>query len=221
MVRALTIFLALVLAAPAVAAQGDVPQAIQGRWVDEGIPCDALGAPVVISATTLVYADGRIDDVVFSPSDGSDGVIRHRAEGEVSNYEYVETGDRLIYHPEGFGMGAAFAMVRCPEPSTTENRCGWVANLAPGEWWLVDRDRTWILSARGDDSPAVVAVMDRVPDFDAAQFTSTGDHYGYGCACMSVVTDTAQDRIIAITSSRRLPLATCEADTALPALADW
>lgn len=213
--------LALLLATPAYAASDDVPESIQGKWVGEGAACDTLGAPMVISATTLVYANGMIDDVFFSPEDGSDGTIHFREEGEVSNYEYVAEEDVLVYHPEGFGMGSALPMFRCPEPADFERRCGWLANPTPGNWWLIDADGTWTLSSQGDDNATTTAVMDRVPAFDADEFVSTGRYYGHGCACLTVATDPDEDRVLAIGTSRRLPLATCEADPSLPAPADW
>lgn len=217
--RFLAVFL-LLLTAPTYAADDDVPEAIQGIWVAQDEACDAVGAAMVISATTLVYADGTIDDVSFSSGDGADGIIR--IPDESSSYLYVKERDMLIFHPEGFGEGSAFPMVRCAEPAgELERRCGWLANLTPGNWWLVDADRTWTLSEQGDDNAQTTAVMDRVPDFDAEQFVSTGSYYGYGCACMSVATDSATDRISAIVSSKRLPLATCETDPSLPALSDW
>lgn len=220
--RLLAVFLLLALSMPAYAASDDVPEAIQGKWVGKNLSCNAIGAPMVISATTLVYADGRIDDVFFSPEDGADGTIHFLQEGEVTNYEYVADSDMLIFHPEGFGMGTALPMVRCPEPAGPfERRCGWLAHPAPGNWWLIDRDRTWTLSAQGDDNPVVTAVMDRVPGFDTDEFISTGRYYGHGCACMTVVTDPAEGRVLAIGTSKRLPLATCQADKALPALDDW
>ena len=213
--------LLLALCLPAYAASDDVPEAIQGKWVSEGEACDASGAPLVISATTLVYADGRIDDVFFSPEDGVDGAIHFRTEGEVSNYEYVAEEDVLVYHPEGFGMGSAFPMLRCPEPAGFERRCGWLANPTPGNWWLIDADRTWTLSSQGDDNATTTAVMDRVPGFDADEFVSTGNYYGHGCACLTVATDPDEDRVLAIGTSKRLPLSTCEADPSLPVPADW
>ncbi len=219
--RFLAVFLLLALSMPAYAASDDIPESIQGKWVGGDETCEAVGVPMVISATTLVYANGMIDDVFFSPEDGSDGTIHFRAEGEVSNYEYVAARDMLVYHPEGFGMGSARPMVRCAEPADFERRCGWLANPTPGNWWLVDADRTWTLSARGDDNPAVTAVMDRVPGFDTDEFVSTGSYYGYGCACLTVTTDPNQGRVLAIGTSKRLPLATCEADPALPSPADW
>ena len=169
------VFMLLALSMPAYAASDDVPEAIQGKWVGEGEACDALGAPLVISATTLIYADGRIDDVFFSPDDGADGTIHFRTEGEVSNYEYVAEEDVLVFHPEGFGMGSALPMFRCPEPADFERRCGWLANPTPGNWWLIDADRTWTLSSQGDDNATTTAVMDRVPAFDADEQAARRD----------------------------------------------
>ena len=207
--RRLAVLLLLVSTLPAFAADGDVPEAIQGRWVGEGEACKAA---TVVSATTLVYADGRIDDVVYS---GEEGVFRIREEAVA--YEYVEADDRLLFRPEGFGMGSAFPLTRCPEPVVaTERRCGWLANLSPGNWSLVDADAVWTLSAAGEEGPEILAVMDMVPAFDPAEFVSTGTYTGYGCACMSVTTNGA--RISAIASTKREPLATCKADPSLPAI---
>lgn len=49
-------------------------------------------------------------------------------------------------------MGSAFPMMRCPELVATERRCGWLANLTPGDWSLIDAQRTWKLSERADDN---------------------------------------------------------------------
>lgn len=199
------------------AAQDDVPERLQGKWVDGGETCDASGEPIVISATSVIYPDGRFADVYFASNDKA---IRMREEG--SNAEYVAVEDLLVFHPEGSGMGSAFPMARCREPATSaDRRCGWLANLTPGDWWLVDRDRTWILAKQSDDNPQTTAVMDRVPRFDSEQFVPTGDYYGYGCACLKVVADPTSGRITAIASSQRLPLATCEADEALPVFGKW
>lgn len=215
--RFLALFLVLALCIPAYAAEDDVPEAIQGKWVGQDEACDAVGAPMVISADTLVHADGTIDDVYFAPEDSA---IRIRE--EAVNYEYVADDDRLVFHPEGFGMGSAFLMQRCPDAvAASERRCGWLANLTPGDWWLVDADRTWILAEQGDDLAATIPVMDRVPGFDPAHYVATDDNHGYGCACLTVATDSVLGRITAIASSKRLPLATCQADTSLPPLSDW
>jgi len=215
--RILVLLVTMLPATQAYAAEDDIPENLQGRWVFKGETCEAGGKAMAISATTLVYADGTIDDVYFAPEDSA---IRIHEEG--TNYEYIADDDALIFHPEGFGMGIALPVQRCALPdASAERRCGWQANLTPGEWRLVDADRSWILSTRDDDNIATIAVMDMVPDFEEEQFVSTGSYYGYGCACMTVATDTALGRITAIASSKRLPLATCEADTSLPSSADW
>ena len=201
----------------ALAGKDDVPERLQGKWVDRGEACGASGKPIVISATSVIYPDGRFSDVYFA---SEESLIRIREEG--TNYEYVEREDLLVLHPEGFGMGSSFPMVRCPEPTgSASRRCGWLANLTPGDWWLVDRDRTWVLAKQGDDNPATTAVVDRVPGFDTEQFVSTGDHHGYGCACLTSVADRTVGRITSIATSQRLPLVTCEADAALPVFGNW
>jgi hypothetical protein len=201
----------------AYAAQDDIPEHLQGKWVDRGESCDASGQPIVISATSMIYPDGRLSAVYFASKDSA---IRIHEEG--TNYEYVEGEDLLVFHPEGFGMGSAFPMVRCPEPiGSASRRCGWLANLAPGDWWLVDGDRTWVLAKQGDDNAATTAVMDRVPAFDTEQFVRTGNYYGYSCACLTAVADGTLGRITAIVSSQRLTLATCKADETLPVFGSW
>lgn len=218
-VRALAVVACLLLGSPAWAASDDIPENLQGKWADQGKACDHTGRPVVISATTLVYSDGKLDDVFFTPGEGSNGVIHLVGEGLVASYDYFEATDTLVFHPEGLGTGSALPMARCQErTSILERRCGWLTNLTPGNWWLVDGDRTWVLSAQGESSVAVNTVMDMVPLFDPEQYVSTGTDYGYGCTCMTVTTDGAQDRILGIASSKREPLARCQADPSLPAI---
>ncbi|MDE2289209.1 MAG: DUF4087 domain-containing protein, partial [Burkholderiales bacterium] len=40
--------------------------------------------------------------------------------------------------------------------------------------------------------------------------------HGYSCACLKVVVDKKDMRVVRILSARQLPLATCRADTRLP-----
>lgn len=216
MLRNLVLLATLLPATLVYAAEADIPENLQGRWVDQNESCEASTSAMVVSATTLVYADGTIDDVYFSPDENA---IRIREEGV--SYEYIEADDKLLFRPEGFGMGSVFPMQRCQDrTSVLERRCGWLANLTPGDWWLIDADRTWTLSEQGKYGETI-AVMDMVPSFDTAEFVSTGTDYGYGCACMTVTTDSAQGRVLGIASSKRLPLTTCQVDTTLPALSDW
>ena len=105
----------------------------------------------------------------------------------------------------GFSGGSAIA---------AENRCGWVQNPTPGNYWLDDRDGSWTILTQGSDvEPAGV---DRMPDFSAGEFVKTNGYYGYACACMSVETDKAEKRITEIHSVKQLALAKCRNDRALP-----
>jgi hypothetical protein len=97
-------------------------------------------------------------------------------------------------------------------------RCGWLANLTPGDWWLVDRDATWTISQQGD---ADQGLLDKLPGFEPKEFVATQGDYGYGCACLSVTTSAADRRITAIAGGKIEPLSTCKADKALPAFDKW
>lgn len=96
-----------------------------------------------------------------------------------------------------------------------EQRCGWLVNPTPGNYWLVDRDarRGWVISAQG--GYAAVG-MDLLPDFSGSQWVATNGAYGYGCACMKVRTDRRNRRITRIASVRQVPLAQCRSDRRLP-----
>jgi hypothetical protein len=198
-------------AAVAMERHNDVPEKVQGKWSLLSEACDGSGQPIVFSATSIVFSDGRYSNVYYSLEES---VIRF-LKGEAS-YDYIEPENLLLFRPEGVD-GSAFPMVRCPDPvGNLERRCGWLANLTPGAWRLVDRDRSWILAEPGDDNEGVTTLLDRIPAFDPAQFVSTGEYSGYGCACLQAITDHRSGRITAITSSQRLPLSTCKADKSLP-----
>ncbi|WP_423066599.1 DUF4087 domain-containing protein [Devosia sp. CN2-171] len=100
-----------------------------------------------------------------------------------------------------------------------EIRCGWYWNPTPGNLWLMDKDATWTITSQGDADGEGAKGIENAPDFDDKQFDETnnpGSGYGYGCACMSVTTDKATERITEIFSGDTKPLATCEADKSLP-----
>jgi hypothetical protein len=207
------------LATPPLAAAEDVPESTQGRWADQGESCDEGRGAVVVSATTLVYPDGRIDGVSFTSGEAGAGTLSLR--DGVAAYSYDPQRDRLLFYPEGVAAQPQFPMVRCQETTrSAERRCGWLINLQRGDWSLIDADRTWILARHDDANADTMAVMDMVPAFDPAEFVATGEYYGYGCACLTVIIDGAQGRVTAIASSKRLPLAICRTDPALPAPVD-
>jgi hypothetical protein len=97
----------------------------------------------------------------------------------------------------------------------SENRCGWLANPTPGNWWLTDADDTWILAAQGGYSVGDEA-WDKIGDISARDYVETNGSYGYACACLSVDVDTQDKRILEVHSFKQLPLKKCEEDRSLP-----
>lgn len=97
-----------------------------------------------------------------------------------------------------------------------ETRCGWLENPTPGNWWLTDKDASWTLATQGIEAPD--AVMLNLPAFDDDEYVATNGNYGYGCACLSVDVDKAEERIVRVHSGRTIPLSRCEGDKALPAV---
>ncbi|MCF7220687.1 DUF4087 domain-containing protein [Marilutibacter chinensis] len=92
-----------------------------------------------------------------------------------------------------------------------QTRCGWFENPTPGNAWLSDRDRTWIIGTQG--GPQAEGDW---PGFEGGEWIVTnGSSYGYGCACMSVTVDAAAGRILTLQDARAVPLSQCRADAAL------
>lgn len=102
----------------------------------------------------------------------------------------------------------------------SENRCGWIQNPTPGNYWLDDGEGSWMMMAQGSDQEPVG--MENMPDFSAGDFVKTNGYYGYACTCMKVETERSGDfgesfvgRITAIYSVKQLPISKCRADKAL------
>lgn len=96
--------------------------------------------------------------------------------------------------------------------TAAENRCGWIENPTPGNWWLTDRDGQWIIMSQGGhEAPG----LEHVGDISAGDYVATNGNYGYACGCMKVDTD-GDSRIVAIHSFRQLALSKCSNDPALP-----
>ena len=91
-----------------------------------------------------------------------------------------------------------------------ENRCGWFHNPTPGNATLTDRDGEWEISTQGGFS-----AEGDWPGFTDTQWKQTNGHYGYGCACMKVVVDRSERRVLRIASATAKPLKVCRADKAL------
>ncbi|MCT7949695.1 DUF4087 domain-containing protein [Ancylothrix sp. C2] len=88
-------------------------------------------------------------------------------------------------------------------------------NPTPANWYLKDSDGTWIISSQGGTQ---AKGMENLPNLNENQYVRTNGYYGYGCACLQVITDTNQMRIKKIESGEALPLKTCKEDPNLPSI---
>lgn len=95
-------------------------------------------------------------------------------------------------------------------PNAPQTRCGWFENPTPANAWLIDRDGEWVISIQGG-----YQAEGDWPDFPDSRWVKTNVNYGYGCACMKVTIDRAEQRILTILSSTVKPLSVCRRDKAL------
>jgi hypothetical protein len=100
----------------------------------------------------------------------------------------------------------------CPTGAAmaVETRCGWLVNPTPANWWITDSQATWIISVQGGFR---AKGMDNIEE--PKEFVKTNGNYGYSCACMDVVSNYKQKRILSIQSVEQLPLKNCQADKSL------
>lgn len=97
-----------------------------------------------------------------------------------------------------------------------ERRCGWYSNPTPGNLVLTDRDGAWWIQMQGRPHPKGI---ENAPAFDQQQFVETnvpGSGHGYGCACMTVVTNPEEQRVTRLIAGKTLPLSRCRIDKSLP-----
>jgi hypothetical protein len=97
----------------------------------------------------------------------------------------------------------------------SENRCGWLENPTPGNWWLTDADGTWVIASQGGDTVDDDS-WNKIPEFNDKEFVKTNGSYGYGCACLSVTVDKQDKRILKVHKGKQLPLKKCNDDRSLP-----
>ncbi len=100
----------------------------------------------------------------------------------------------------------------CPTGAAmaVETRCGWLANPTPANWWITDSQATWIISVQGGFR---AEGMDNIQE--PKEFVKVNGNYGYSCACMDVVSNRKQKRILSIQSVEQLPLRNCQTDKSL------
>lgn len=112
-------------------------------------------------------------------------------------------------------LGLAIALVFAAplRAANTEERCGWLENPTPGNWWLRDARGLWIISAQ--DGPYAEGV-EKMPELEPEHFVATNGHYGYSCACVSGAFDDHAERMTRVDAARVLSLSVCRGDKALP-----
>jgi hypothetical protein len=99
-------------------------------------------------------------------------------------------------------------------PAFAEERCGWLENPTPGNWWLKDSRGLWIISAQG--GPYAEGV-EKLPEPTPDRFVATNGHYGYSCACLGGTFDAHAQTMTRVDTVRLTPLSVCRNDKALPA----
>ncbi len=113
---------------------------------------------------------------------------------------------------------AILGLLTAAEPArSVETRCGWLANLTPQDLWLTDRQSTWTVTSQARALGPDARGLDKVPDFDRRQYVETrvGGRYGYGCACLNVVTTARTHHIRRVFGGAAQPLSKCRGDRKL------
>lgn len=95
-----------------------------------------------------------------------------------------------------------------------ENRCGWLENPSPANYWLTDKDGEWTISTQGKQG---AAGMDKLIGFSNTEFIKTNGEYGYGygCACITVDSDHNIKKILTIYQFKALTIRQCKIDKTL------
>ena len=99
-------------------------------------------------------------------------------------------------------------------PVFAEERCGWLENPTPGNWWLRDSHGLWIISAQG--GPYAEGI-DKLPQPQPDRFVATNGQYGYSCVCLTGAFDVHAQTMTRLELARTSPLSVCRNDKALPA----
>jgi hypothetical protein len=112
------------------------------------------------------------------------------------------------------GVIVGLTMIAPLRPALAEERCGWLENPTPGNWWLKDPHGLWIISAQGGPyAEGIEKLPERTPD----RFVSTNGQYGYSCVCLSGTFDVHAQAVTRVESAHTSPLSVCRNDKALPA----
>lgn len=98
-----------------------------------------------------------------------------------------------------------------PKKSKAEIRCGWFHNPTPSNARLEDKDGEWLIATQGG-----YQADGDWPSFNDDQWQEVNGHYGYGCACMKVIVNYKDKKILKIINSYVKPLTACDKDKSLP-----
>lgn len=99
-----------------------------------------------------------------------------------------------------------------PSLYAKENRCGWIENPTPGNYWLTDREGDWTISTQGKEG---TEGMEYLVGFSSNEFINTNNRYGYGCGCIISDSSKKTKKITRIFSFKELPLRVCKMDPSL------
>ncbi len=110
-------------------------------------------------------------------------------------------------------MVLGLALTALPGPVLAEERCGWLENPTPGNWWLKDAHGLWVISAQG--GPYAEGV-EKLPEPTPDRFVATNGQYGYLCACLSGTFDAGAQTMTRVDAARVSPLSVCRDDKSLP-----
>ena len=99
-------------------------------------------------------------------------------------------------------------------PVCAEERCGWLENPTPGNWWLKNSHGLWIISAQG--GPYAEGI-EKLPEPQPDRFVATNGQYGYSCVCLTGAFDVHAQTMTRVEVARTSPLSVCRNDKALPA----
>ncbi|HBT9029827.1 TPA: DUF4087 domain-containing protein, partial [Klebsiella pneumoniae] len=107
---------------------------------------------------------------------------------------------------------ALLVLLIAPSLYAKENRCGWLENPTPGNYWLTDKDGDWTISTQGKEGPTG---MEYLVGFPSKEFINTNNSYGYGCGCILSEASKESKEITRIFNFKALPLRVCKTDPSL------
>ena len=112
------------------------------------------------------------------------------------------------------GVTVALTLAASLCPALAEERCGWLENPTPGNWWLKDAHGVWIISTQGG---AYAEGTEKLPQPQPDRFVATNGQYGYSCVCLTGAFDVHAQTMTRVDLARTSPLSVCRNDKALPA----